>query len=97
MTLLTPSNSILSILDHAEVTGRTQPLLHPRVPVDRAVEPPIHPPQLPPQQSGCKELQSPSPAPHSDSQSDEKQEGARTRGWGAWASLCSVSKDLGSC
>lgn len=23
--------------------------------------------------------------------------GARTRGWGAWESLCSISKDLGSC
>lgn len=40
MAIPMPANSILDILRHIQVTGRTQPLLLPGVPADRAEGPP---------------------------------------------------------
>lgn len=49
MAIPMPANSVLDILRHIQVTGRSQPLLLPGVPADRAEGPPPtprHPPQL---------------------------------------------------
>lgn len=56
-----PANSILDILRHTQVTGRTQTLLLPGVPAELG-DPLRHPPQLLLQRRRCKELQSPLPS-----------------------------------